>query len=195
MEKTRVLVIDDNESLINMIKEYFKDNESISIVLSANDGLEGLEKIGNNQDKFTFYWYDKIGDKIVKLSNKYNIDTEADADGGYIFMYEKDENLGGVYYPEFNRFHIDYKQYTFEFLNYLVEKEQSCIAGIQLKAPKISTNVGSTVSDGAMKVDIYITATKDGYTLPYKLTDCICYLYVCDTEEIIAGTISVIRED
>ena len=151
-------------------------------------------KIGNNQDKFTFYWYDKIGDKIVKLSNKYNIDTEADADGGYIFMYEKDENLGGVYYPEFNRFHIDYKQYTFEFLNYLVEKEQSCIAGIQLKAPKISTNVGSTVSDGAMKVDIYITATKDGYTLPYKLTDCICYLYVCDTEEIIEGTISVIRD-
>ena len=52
MEKTRVLVIDDNESLINMIKEYFKDNESISIVLSANDGLEGLEKIGNNQDKY-----------------------------------------------------------------------------------------------------------------------------------------------
>lgn len=151
-------------------------------------------KIGNNQDKFTFYWYDKIGDKIVKLSNKYNIDTEADADGGYIFMYEKDENLGGVYYPEFNRFHIDYKQYTFEFLNYLVEKEQSCIAGIQLKAPKISTNVGSTVSDGAMKVDIYITATKDGYTLPYKLTDCVCYLYVCDTEEIIEGTISVIRD-
>ena len=52
MEKTRVLVIDDNDSLINMIKEYFKDNESISIVLSANDGLEGLEKIGNNQDKY-----------------------------------------------------------------------------------------------------------------------------------------------
>ena len=151
-------------------------------------------KIGNNPDKFTFYWYDKIDGEIVKLSNKYNIDTEADADGGYIFMYEKDENLGGVYYPEFNRFHIDYKQYTFEFLNYLIEKEQSCIAGIQLEAPITATNVVSTVSDGAMKVDIYIIATKDGYTLPYKLTDCVCYLYVCDTEEIIEGTISVIRD-
>ena len=52
MEKTRVLIIDDNESLIDMIKEYFKDNESISIALSANDGLEGLEKIGNCQGEY-----------------------------------------------------------------------------------------------------------------------------------------------
>ena len=209
--KTRLLFIKVSEYIqVRFWDLIYKDNNTKYIIILYTDDyvpngnyiincrdMPVNNKIGNNQDKFTFYWYDKIEDKIVKLSNKYNIDTEADADadGGYIFMYEKDENLGGVYYPEFNRFHIDYKQYTFEFLNYLVEKEQSCIAGIQLEAPKISTNVGSTVSDGAMKVDIYITAKKNGYILPYELTNCVCYLYVCDTEEIIEGTISVIRND
>ena len=52
MEKTKVLMIDDNESLVEMIKEYFKNNDSINIVLSANDGEEGIKKIVDNQDKY-----------------------------------------------------------------------------------------------------------------------------------------------
>lgn len=218
--KTRLLFIKVSEYIqVRFWDLIYKDNNTKYIIILYTDDyipngnyiincrdMPVNNKIGKNLDKFTFYWYDKINGEIVKLSNKYNIDTKASADagGGYICTYEKDEkdennkkseNLGGVYYPEFNRFHIDYKQYTFEFLNYLVKKEQSCIASIQLRAPITGTNVVSTVSDGAMKVDIYITATKDGYTLPYELTNCVCYLYVCDTEEIIEGTISVIRDD
>ena len=52
MEKTKVLMIDDNESLVEMVKEYFKNNDSINIVLSANDGEEGIKKIVDNQDKY-----------------------------------------------------------------------------------------------------------------------------------------------
>lgn len=52
MEKTKVLIIDDNESLVEMVKEYFKNNDSINIVLSANDGEEGIKKIVDNQDKY-----------------------------------------------------------------------------------------------------------------------------------------------
>ena len=217
--KTRLLFIKVSEYIqVRFWDLIYKDNNTKYIIILYTDDsipyyhyiincrdMPVNNKIGNNPDKFTFYWYDKIGDKIVKLSNKYNIDTKASvgADGGYICTYEKDEkdennkedeNLGGVYYPGFHRFHIAYKQYTFEFLNYLVEKEQSCIAGIQLEAPITATNVVSTVSYGAMKVDIYITAQKNGYILPYELTNCVCYLYVCDTEEIIEGTISVIRD-
>lgn len=52
MEKTKVLVVDDNEALVEMIKEYFKDNNSINIVLSANDGEEGINLIENKQDLY-----------------------------------------------------------------------------------------------------------------------------------------------
>ena len=36
--KIRVLMIDDNTSLVNMLKEYFEDNEKIELVLSCSDG-------------------------------------------------------------------------------------------------------------------------------------------------------------
>lgn len=52
MERTRVLIVDDNESLVEMIKEYFKDNSSINIVLSASDGEEGIKKISENQEEY-----------------------------------------------------------------------------------------------------------------------------------------------
>ena len=44
MEKIRVLMVDDNISLIEMIKEYFKSS-NVSIVLEAHDGLEGIKLI------------------------------------------------------------------------------------------------------------------------------------------------------
>ena len=42
MEKTRLLVIDDNKELVNMIKEYFKSHADIEVALEAYDGVEGL---------------------------------------------------------------------------------------------------------------------------------------------------------
>lgn len=45
MEKINVLMIDDNESLVQMVSEYFTENEKINISLTAFDGEEGLEKI------------------------------------------------------------------------------------------------------------------------------------------------------
>ena len=35
MEKTRVLIIDDNRSLVDMIKEYFSEHADIKIALEA----------------------------------------------------------------------------------------------------------------------------------------------------------------
>ena|SRR5574344_128960 len=51
MEKIKVLMIDDNISLIEMIKEYFK-NTSIEIVLEAHDGLEGIDVIEKNRGHY-----------------------------------------------------------------------------------------------------------------------------------------------
>ena len=42
MKKINVLVVDDNRSLVEMIKEYFEDNAEIKISQEAYDGSEAL---------------------------------------------------------------------------------------------------------------------------------------------------------
>ena len=37
MEKTRLLVIDDNETLVGMIREYFNKTSNIEVSLEAKD--------------------------------------------------------------------------------------------------------------------------------------------------------------
>ena len=57
----KVLMIDDNESLVNMVKEYFCSNSSdVSIVLSASDGLEGMKMIEESQDVYDLILLDLI---------------------------------------------------------------------------------------------------------------------------------------
>ena len=41
MEKIRVLMIDDNINLTEMVKEYFKNNNQIEVVSCRYDGVEG----------------------------------------------------------------------------------------------------------------------------------------------------------
>ena len=60
MKKINILMIDDNISLINMIKEYFKESEDINISLEAHDGEEGMEMITDNQDKYDLIILDLI---------------------------------------------------------------------------------------------------------------------------------------
>ena len=45
MEKIKVLMIDDNENLVEMVKEYFKNHQKIEVVLSCKDGESGLNTI------------------------------------------------------------------------------------------------------------------------------------------------------
>ena len=52
MEKIKLLVIDDNINLVEMVKEYFKDNKNIEVVLSAYDGEEGIEVIQREKDNY-----------------------------------------------------------------------------------------------------------------------------------------------
>ena len=43
MEKINVLMIDDNINLVNMVKEYFSNHETIKINYEAYDGLQGIK--------------------------------------------------------------------------------------------------------------------------------------------------------
>ncbi len=58
--KTNILMIDDNKNLIDMVKEYFKDNDNINITFEAYDGEEGIEKLEKNKENINLIILDLI---------------------------------------------------------------------------------------------------------------------------------------
>ncbi len=81
MEKTRVLIVDDNKSLVEMIKEYFNDHAEIKISMEAYDGVEGLRMIEKKQDEYDVIILDLImpnkdGISILEYMKKKNINKK-----------------------------------------------------------------------------------------------------------------------
>lgn len=60
MNNIKVLMIDDNIELVNMVKEYFSDHASIKISLEAYDGLEGIKLIKDKQSDYDVIILDLI---------------------------------------------------------------------------------------------------------------------------------------
>ena len=59
MKDIKVLIIDDNTSLIDMVKEYFAVG-SICIAYEAHDGLEGLQTLEEHKDDIDVVLLDLI---------------------------------------------------------------------------------------------------------------------------------------
>lgn len=81
MEKTRLLVIDDNKELVNMIKEYFKSHADIEVALEAYDGVEGLNLIEKKSDLYDVIILDLImpnkdGLSVLEYMKKKNMDRK-----------------------------------------------------------------------------------------------------------------------
>lgn len=60
MGKIRVLIIDDNNSLVEMVKEYFASSSKIEVVLSCENGEEGLNTILNKSDEYDIVLLDLV---------------------------------------------------------------------------------------------------------------------------------------
>jgi two-component system response regulator (stage 0 sporulation protein A) len=60
METIKVLIVDDNVNLVNMVKEYFKDHAVINVVLEAYDGEEGLKLIKERVNDYDVLLLDLI---------------------------------------------------------------------------------------------------------------------------------------
>lgn len=60
MEKIRVLMIDDNTPLVDMVREYFKNHQKISVVLSCSDGEDGLKYILEKQNEYDVVLLDLV---------------------------------------------------------------------------------------------------------------------------------------
>lgn len=56
----KILMIDDNVKLIDAVKEYFKNNNEVSIVYEAYNGLDGIEIIKNKTNEFDLILLDLI---------------------------------------------------------------------------------------------------------------------------------------
>lgn len=78
MTKTRLLVVDDNKSLVEMIKEYFSDSADIKIAYDANDGSDAIRIIEAKQEEFDVLLLDLI------MPNK---------DGLSVLEYMKEKNI------------------------------------------------------------------------------------------------------
>lgn len=81
MQKIRVLMIDDNVKLIGAVKEYFKNNNEIDIVLESYDGLEGFKTIKEKQNDYDVIILDLIMPKkdgiyVLEQMKEYNIDKK-----------------------------------------------------------------------------------------------------------------------
>ncbi len=78
METIKVLMIDDNENLVGMVKEYFKNNNAIDITLSALDGEEGIKIIKEQINNYDVIILDLIMPK---------------KDGMYVLEQMKDQGI------------------------------------------------------------------------------------------------------
>ena len=88
MEKIRVLMIDDNQSLVDMVKEYFDSHSKIEVVLSCKDGEEGLDTIINKGSEYDVILLDlvmpkKDGIYILEELNKRGIEKNIIVETSY----------------------------------------------------------------------------------------------------------------
>ncbi len=58
--KTKLLVVDDNVAMVELIKEYFRESSKIEVALTAYDGEEALDKIFKEEDKYDVLILDLI---------------------------------------------------------------------------------------------------------------------------------------
>lgn len=88
MKNIRILMIDDNVKLIDAVKEYFKNNDEVNIVLEAYDGLEGFNLIKEKTDDFDLILLDLIMPKkdgiyVLEEMKKNNINKKVIVETSY----------------------------------------------------------------------------------------------------------------
>ena len=81
MGKIRVLVVDDNDSLVDLIKEYFHDSSTVAVTMTAKDGEEGIRLIDKKENDFDLILLDLImpnkdGVAVLEHLNKNRIDKK-----------------------------------------------------------------------------------------------------------------------
>ena len=105
MEKIRVLMIDDNQSLVDMVSEYSTNHSKIEVVLSCKDGEEGLDTIINKSSEYDVVLLDLVMPKkdglyVLEELNKRGIEKNIIVETSYNEpkVIRKVSELGVNYY-------------------------------------------------------------------------------------------------
>ncbi len=105
MKKTRLFVIDDNESSVGLVKEYFKKIPDIDVSITAKDGSEGIILLERKQEEFDMILLDlvmprKDGIKVLEYIQDKNIEKKVIVLTSYNAQdtIRKVSSLGASYY-------------------------------------------------------------------------------------------------
>ena len=105
MDKIKLLVVDDNRNLVDLIEEYFKDSSTVTVSLKAYDGLEGIELIKTKQDEYDIIVLDLImpnkdGLFVLEEMNKLKINKKVIVSTSYNSpdVIRKISEMGASYY-------------------------------------------------------------------------------------------------
>ena len=122
-----VIILQVYDSIQQSIKNILPGQKDVDIIIILYSyeqkqtdfviNLDGLES-GQN-DRCTFFWYDVNDESLIKLSCKYTIKESISKYGlAYKCGTPRNEHDEVLYYPEYSRIHISYKNKTIIFLNY-----------------------------------------------------------------------------
>jgi len=59
-DKIRILMIDDNTSLVEMLTEYFSEHQKIEVALTCSDGEEGLKAVLEHENEYDIILLDLV---------------------------------------------------------------------------------------------------------------------------------------
>lgn len=103
-KEIRLMIVDDNVSLIEMIKEYFSGHERIKIVNEAHDGEEGIKRIEKYKDEFDVLLLDLImpkKDGVYVLDEMKNRNIDKPVIVGTSFNADETINKVSTYNPKY----------------------------------------------------------------------------------------------
>ena len=105
MNKIKLLIIDDNISLVKMMEEFFSNTSNIEVAFTANDGETGIDIINKNNDDYDMILLDLVmpkvdGIEVLKYIKENNIDKKVIVLTSYNSqeMIRKVSELGANYF-------------------------------------------------------------------------------------------------
>lgn len=172
MGKTKIMIIDDNKNIVNLIKEYFSNSSNIAVTLEANDGVEGIKLIDKKKDEFDILLLDlvmpnKDGIAVLKHMNKNKINKKVIVLTSYNTqdMIRKVSELGASYFM-LKPFELSYLE---EKINDVAYNKNATGESIDLFNNNLQISITKTLHELGVPSHIkgyqYI---REGITLVYK---------------------------
>ena len=177
--KKRIMVVDDNKAMVEMLKEFFSSNSNIEVVDTAYDGEEAWEKIKENSKNIDAVLLDLIMPKKDGLYVLDNIkESKIDINVIVVTSYNEQETIRNI--SEYGVKYFVLKPFDLKEL----EKRIMSITSSKNKTNKILDLSNSNIQISVTKIlhELGIPSHRKGYTY---IRDAISMVY--DNPSLIGG--------